>query len=1618
MRTKRVNEPGPLRTRLIEATLDADPQVRSAAIDALTDIPGEDSTNALRAALNDGVTSVRYEAVAVLAKRGSAPDTDALIEASRHPDRTIRTRAAAALGGRAESGVVPALLSALADHDALVRAAAVKALRPPAEPEVIAALCTACRDPEEDVRVAAVDALASRQEKEVASALMTASSDPSARVRAAAVRAINRSRWSEPIEPTVVETLRRACRDGNESVRIAAVKALASRQGTEATDVLIAALSDPEETVRVVAAGAIGEIDSPDVTRELLRSLNDSSLAVRSAVIDALAGRLSVDVTSALVRVLADVEREARTKVVNALRLRRDASAYKGLIRALSGGGSVQEMCRSITARGPREWSRWMSAPEAAALALAQNDDPVVESLLIESLEDDDEPWLRAQVVWVLGTKQGPGATRALVGVLADPRTSVSAAAHSVLSDRPEAEVVECLLSRLGDSDARVRQAIANEMAAHPRTLVGDGWEDDEPDPIVAALIERTRDEVPSVREGALRAISNRAGRAAQDALIAALQDPDRRVAKAAFHALLAVRTAEAETAMRGMCSRLIQATSLEERFYAMECIGQVLEASRRELLDGASVGKLLLQCLTEEQQTERSISISLRVAAETLIRAIPVAWVTFQVNDSLPRFPAPLSDLMCELLDRCGQPSVSPWLSATVQRGDDRSRGEALDALARAGDPSAVADIAGVIGSQTDPELDDKATVALKLMGPAAKTQIAQQMERRGASPALVAAAAEALGSSGSVTTPIAAQLLRLLSHPSNVVSSAAAMALRNAGDVIAPRLAAIGASGREEPRKFVQVLLTLMEGKPLPQSAELVRAWSREQSSEEAVEPKRADKQIEEQSVRREESAADSERPLPKMPFQEHLEELVSRLRLSLASFVFFGALGAIFYRPLLNWLARTAYVVPVESLLNSLPREPYLPQIVALSTVFWLGLPVLLLQLWRFVAPGLYQHERARVRPVLTTIIVIILGAPLIARVVTMLINLVLRSGRVAPPDMTTMIWYTNRLTVALPMALVWTVGARRIWHWLTLSKQAATVIQLAVGGHEPSEKKARPATATELALYAVVSTAIIALIPAYVAISFLFAAVIVLFGAISFVLWCAQSRRSLGRLLIALKALLPGSAVMTTTAIVSGLGTIACIFWWRRVGTWTLSVRALGIEFLPDTAGLPGRWWFVLTYLSWISLGTGCVVAIVLGLFAVALRVKPLKEVLPVAVVGVLLAAPLVLARALMPVSARLAGRFGVSVQAASELNTRLTLTVIFLAGAGLLILSLWRSLGSLPGKMVCSVGGGALLLAWMPMTIPGSAVLTWTLGQFLLLVVIVVWLAMRRSIRPSDAFKEFREASEDMARELRSESPTEPSVQDAYVMRNRGMVSLALGERAEAFQYLQTARAMLREVEREAELLLSTKPDIIFELLALLDRLGDLSFCLQDFNPAEEYYSKELELAEPDQRLDAATAAWTITRGCYRLSEIKRAKGQYGPALEFSRRALELERTRKGDVAGTDETNAPADLFSMNDQICRAATLTSQGSHTEAESLINGLSPPFFRAKGFALCARVASGAPQGDGVVARYRSLAIEAIKTCIEQGAMDGVSMEIDPDLIAIRDEPAFRKLVDGVRF
>jgi sec-independent protein translocase protein TatC len=118
-----------------------------------------------------------------------------------------------------------------------------------------------------------------------------------------------------------------------------------------------------------------------------------------------------------------------------------------------------------------------------------------------------------------------------------------------------------------------------------------------------------------------------------------------------------------------------------------------------------------------------------------------------------------------------------------------------------------------------------------------------------------------------------------------------------------------------------------------------------------------------------------------LSRMSLVEHLEELRKRLATSFVA-LFVGFLACWYFaKPIFAWLSRplTQFLPEGEKLAFTGLVDPFMlyVKVAALAGIF-LASPVLLYQIWLFIAPALYRHERRVAIPfILATTVFFVAG-----------------------------------------------------------------------------------------------------------------------------------------------------------------------------------------------------------------------------------------------------------------------------------------------------------------------------------------------------------------------------------------------------------------------------------------------------------------------------------------------------------------------------------------------------------------------------------------------------------------------------------------------------------------
>jgi sec-independent protein translocase protein TatC len=120
-------------------------------------------------------------------------------------------------------------------------------------------------------------------------------------------------------------------------------------------------------------------------------------------------------------------------------------------------------------------------------------------------------------------------------------------------------------------------------------------------------------------------------------------------------------------------------------------------------------------------------------------------------------------------------------------------------------------------------------------------------------------------------------------------------------------------------------------------------------------------------------------------KMPFTQHLDELRKRLIICIVAVMVGFLVSYGFKEAIFGWLMKPMIAAlpegPTQKLIYTGPVEALLTYL-KVSFIGGIGLatPIILYQFWRFVAPGLYTHERRYLYPVLISSTLFFVGGAL--------------------------------------------------------------------------------------------------------------------------------------------------------------------------------------------------------------------------------------------------------------------------------------------------------------------------------------------------------------------------------------------------------------------------------------------------------------------------------------------------------------------------------------------------------------------------------------------------------------------------------------------------------------
>ncbi|MFW6066344.1 MAG: HEAT repeat domain-containing protein, partial [Planctomycetota bacterium] len=375
-------------------------------------------------------------------------------------------------------------------------------------------------DDDDRVRVQAAQTLGVIGGAEAAGTLEQALADPSLDVRYAAAKALVEIDGRHKDAAALVAALE----DEDPAERGAAASALANTEGNGVTAALIGALQEDSHTYpRFAAARALGERGDAKAVQPLIEALRDDERLVRTEAADALGNLGDAEAVEALGGALDDLPHPAST----ALGKIGGARATDVLIEALRDGNySAIEALGEIGDRRAVPVLLDHLDLSGAGKAIGKcADESVLPELTLRVKNSAGEELRQATIA--LGYIGGEEAVQRLVVVSRSSITALRKSAIEALGRTREPDAMDTVVFALENDPRQVVRLVAAEAVGR---IGGER--------ALPILLEKLRDENPSVREGAAWGLGHLGDTAGVEPLIEALEDENGLVRIVAVKAL------------------------------------------------------------------------------------------------------------------------------------------------------------------------------------------------------------------------------------------------------------------------------------------------------------------------------------------------------------------------------------------------------------------------------------------------------------------------------------------------------------------------------------------------------------------------------------------------------------------------------------------------------------------------------------------------------------------------------------------------------------------------------------------------------------------------------------------------------------------------------------------------------------------------------------------------------------------------------------------------------------------------------------------------------------------------------------------------------------------------
>ncbi|NSW57439.1 MAG: HEAT repeat domain-containing protein [Armatimonadetes bacterium] len=752
---------------IIERLQDTDTGVVGAAIRALADLQDPRGIRPIAGCVGSDSPEIR-DALSYAVPRFGSSIAPSLADMLTDPNEAVREHAARALV-MLEKGALQALERKLRSEDTAMRAAAARVMGDLGISGVIDPLVGRLGDREAEVRQAAAEALGKIGGPAVAPTLLRMR-EQDERVDDGILRTLH----AMTVDP--VYTLTQYARDGDEEMRLAAVR-MAGRYGrNEAVPTLQQRMQDTSPAINRAAAEALAAIGTHDALTALAReSVTDKpelSEAIRAGLlrhaVDAIpilvrmATRPRGEPDAQLVAVAADISRSA-PGIVDELLSDSDEQVRRTAALVLGDVGSSQSL-RSLVRK-----ARDPDAPvrRAAAVALGRIGGEAIGPL--SALLDDDDKDVRQAAADVLAGMGDQGVHVLLQKLKSSRDHRTQAAICRSLGSAEITEAVEVLEGILKREQGSLLGVAAAGALAHMGHAVG---------------LERLREALQSQDDEIRGEAADYLGWIGGDtalALVSKVDDPDERVRAAATRALQGLSGTDVPLLLtyaqhREAAVRLAVATALREapgNPDALDALLRLLQDEHEDVCQAAADSLIVFGDSALDRLSNQAIS-----------------------DDADARYAA------CWALSQIGSPAVDALLSG-LQRGSAEARADILRALGRIGDPRARSAVLAALDDD-NPRIRVGAIGAMRRLateddGP----RLAKALEDPDANVRMVASSVLA----SVMNSGLREQIALLLQHPLAETRAAAAQVLRQ--DAHPSALEPLRRAAAREPEPWVVELM-----------------------------------------------------------------------------------------------------------------------------------------------------------------------------------------------------------------------------------------------------------------------------------------------------------------------------------------------------------------------------------------------------------------------------------------------------------------------------------------------------------------------------------------------------------------------------------------------------------------------------------------------------------------------------------------------------------------------------------------------------------------------------------------------------------------------------------------